>query len=322
MKAKIITQADLELNSNLLRGVQVGEIKIFNKINYWNNTMPSGSFSELELENFGFLEYEKPPITEFQRYTTIDKVGNKFIHQIEDFTQEEIDVLNFQKGTILLAHEIDQEFRPNIDFISGIAIESNKEYDEFSGLKTSTEYSNENGELVALKTFTVLKDKENKGTKLTIDYFDKNGNIGHTTVTKDFYSEERIETFKSKCANRVLDRMLFDFKKEIDEMTFFLNNAPEEQVTTFLLQFGIPNKQYLQGILSSVQIMFDDLFKDILISEVLILRNSGDSTDLYNALQTVVYAGFDEIAITSPIGATYRDISLRKFNPNNFNFYE
>ena len=201
-------------------------------------------------------------------------------------------------------------------------IESKKEFDEFTGIKKKSIYVNDKDEMVAIKNFSIYNENQKKGTLTSIDFYDGNNNVTKIKDIKSYYSEEQIEKYQSKCANRVLDRMLFDVKKELDEMNFFLNNAPQEQVDAMLQKFGIPNKQYLQGMLQSLQIMFDDLFKNILLPEVLILINSGDTSDLYSRLQTVEYIGFDTIALTSPLGKTYRQIALDKFNPQNFDFYE
>lgn len=304
-------------NKHLLH-TEVGVIVAFGKLpTFWLQDEVSDGLAQ------GFGELTQPDKTVYQKYGEILEIEPQvFVYAVEDFSASEIEAYDLEQGRKLRAHEIEPSFNTRTNYISGVANELDKEFNEFTGVKEKTTYVNDADETVAVKNFNFYNENGKKGTIVTIDFYDKNNTISETTVVKDFYSEQRIEDFKSKCANRVLDRMLFDVKKEIDEMNFFLNNASQEQVDGMLAQFGIPSKQYLQGMLQALEIMFNDLFKDILLPEVLILRNSGNSEDLYNALSTVVYAGFDEVALTSPLGLTYRQISLNKFNPENFNFYE
>ena len=324
MKAIIVTAENKAKNSDLFQGLEVGDIKVFPSLpNIWNNSMPFLNANETDAEINGFFDYEKPIITEFQEYTDIQKVGNKFIHQFRDLTQSEIEAKIYEQNKTLRIHKINNSFDVNKDLVSNVSIESEKIYNEFNGLKECTKYVNDLGQLVAQKNFELFEQDGNKGTKLTIDFYDDNEEIGATSYTTDYYDDQRIKTFKGKCTIRVYERLLWDFDVEIGQLAYIVENYTDAEKQQVIQDMGLPSIEALNAMPTLLTSLFDDLFKVQLKDQIDLMYKTGDSTELFNAISVLDYSPLDQQALTSEqaVKYTYRQILQAKFNPQNFDFY-
>jgi len=202
----------------------------------------------------------------------------------------------------LRIHIMDENFNIKSNTISNVAIKNEVIYNEWSGNKESTRYVNENGDLVAVKNFTIYQGQLGKGTKLRINFYNVEGVIGATFETKDIYTPLQISQYKTKCANRVLDILFYDIEETID----VLNNA------------SMTNEA------ESLRMGTDQLFKQVLFQEVQILRTNGNTKPIYDKvmeLSSQDYPLLDAVFPTAVLGRNVREILLAKFNPENFNFY-
>jgi hypothetical protein len=270
-------------------------------------------------ETFGLMQFTDELAPEgYQAYTVEEiKFELESDEWIEDYT--------YQKGKVLRIYDMSSEFKLPVDSIANVAHKVNTEYDEFTGLKIKSEYINENGEKVADKIFTIYDENGKKGTKVTIKFYDRNDEIdeSETVETLDFYSDLQIKQHKKKCVIRVFERLLWDFDVEIDQLEYLIDNADEATKAAMLPVIGVPDIPTLEGLPDMLRSLFDDLLKNLLVTEVDIMYKTGDPTDLYNAMSTIDYPFLDQQALTSEqeVKLTYRQIMLNKFNPQNFEFY-
>ena len=300
----------------------VKEIKLPNRYNGIENVQ-NGYATRVDLHELdGFIELVRPIINSAtEKYGDIFLENGSYYYNIITFTTEEIVTKEYNKNKVARIKEMHLPFDVRTGLVATIATESEKVYNEFNGLKEFTKYVN-GDDLVAIKTFSIFNENGNRGTTINIDYYDNNNEVIESTSKSDYYSAQKIKAYKGKCTIRVYQRLLWDIDEELIQLNMIVDYYTDAQKTAILPAFGLSTIAELNAMPTYMTNLFDITFKVNLKEEVDIMYKTGDSTALYVEINdTSKNLDLDQIAATSTVGNTYRQILLLKFNPENFNFY-
>tara|TARA_R110000850_G_scaffold1714_11_gene9208 strand:+ start:1873 stop:2472 length:600 start_codon:yes stop_codon:yes gene_type:complete len=184
----------------------IKEIKLPNRYNGIENVQ-NGYATRIHLHELdGFIELVKPLInSDTEKYGNIILENNKYHYEVISLTAEQKETKEYLNNQIARITEMCPSFDFQYGSVSNVAIKSVKVYNENSGLKESTTYLDYENNIVAIKKFS----KFNKGTKLVIDFYDKNNEVIETIETLDYYSEYQITKHDEKCTKRVSDILLW-----------------------------------------------------------------------------------------------------------------
>ena len=319
MKAIKIKEEHFDFNSKLLNGAKVDDVKLFNTVpDIWNNMMPFSNLSNNELEAYGFYDVVSPDKLVSQKYGELIFDGSNFIYEVienENYTDKSNEELRIL--------EMEPSFNIPVDSVSNVSYESTKIYNEFNGLKESTSYVNESDEIVAKKLFTIYNENDKKGTKVDIEFYNKNNTVQETVTTIDYYTDQQIKAHKRKCTIRVYDRLLWDIEVEMKQLNMIVDYFTDTQKEEILSSLGVNTIEELDSLPEELEVLFNEVFKVQLIKEIDIMYKTGDSTEVFDKIMDPLFCTLlDQLAVTSELGYTYRQILQSKFNPINFNFYD